>query len=181
MFRSCQASADACRDQSLPTPHNQCSMLIRPNKVERPVEDCLTSAQLIWLCACVRRRLHCGAGVTCLHFAFDLDSGLNGVRSSRYKVVSIQVDSIQTEVVSRHHKVDSIHVESRFDPTQPLCSQLFSGPTGAKIDLFRLSIQFSQYRSCDDTQESIFFESCTFSCLFSQNSTKVQTSQGIVT
>ena len=30
-------------------------------------------------------------------------------------------------------KVDSIHVESRFDSTEPLCSQLFIGPTGAKI------------------------------------------------
>ena len=29
-------------------------------------------------------------------------------------------------------------------------------------DLFLLSI-FSQYRSCDDTQESIFFQSWTFS------------------
>ena len=38
-------------------------------------------------------------------------------------------------------KVDSIHVESRFDSTQPLCSQLFSGPTGAKI-----AIPVSQWR-----------------------------------
>ena len=34
-------------------------------------------------------------------------SPINGIRSFRYKVVSIQVDSIQTEVVS-------IHVKSRF-------------------------------------------------------------------
>ena len=46
--------------------------------------------------------------------------------SFRYKVVSIQVDSIEIEV-------DLIQVESRFDSTQPLCSQLFSGPIGAKI------------------------------------------------
>ena len=32
----------------------------------------------------------------------------NGVRSFRYKVISIQVDSTQIEVVSRHH-------QSRFD------------------------------------------------------------------
>ena len=32
-------------------------------------------------------------------------------------------------------KVDLIHVESRFDSTQTLCSQLFSGPTGAKITI----------------------------------------------
>ena len=38
---------------------------------------------------------------------------------------SIQVDSIQIEVVSRHH-------QSGFDSTQHLCSQLFSGSTGAK-------------------------------------------------
>ena len=47
------------------------------------------------------------------------------------------------------------------------------------IDLFRLSILFSQYRSCDDTQESIFFLSWTFSCsqaIFLMNTTKVQTS-----
>ena len=44
----------------------------------------------------------------------------DGVRSFQYKVVSIQVDSMQIEVVSRHH-------QSRFDSTQPSCSQLFSG------------------------------------------------------
>ena len=38
-------------------------------------------------------------------------------------------------------KVDSVHVESRFDSTQPLCSQLFSGPTGAKI-----AISLNQWR-----------------------------------
>jgi len=42
----------------------------------------------------------------------------NGVRSFRYKIVSIQVDSIPIKVVSRHH-------QSRFESTQPLCFQLF--------------------------------------------------------
>ena len=42
--------------------------------------------------------------------------------STRYKLKSF-----------RDIKVDSIHVESRFGSTQPLRSQLFSGPTGAKI------------------------------------------------
>ena len=49
-----------------------------------------------------------------------------GVRPFLYKVVSIQVDSIQIEVVSSDH-------QSRLDSTQPLRSQPFSGPTGAKI------------------------------------------------
>ena len=48
----------------------------------------------------------------------------DGVRSFQYKVVSIQVDSMQIEVVSRHH-------QSRFDSTQPSCSQLFS--SGEKL------------------------------------------------
>ena len=38
-------------------------------------------------------------------------------------------------------KVDSIHVESRFDSTPPLCSQLFSGSSGAKT-----AIPVSQWR-----------------------------------
>ena len=47
------------------------------------------------------------------------------------------------------------------------------------IVLFRLSILFFQYRSCDDLLESIFFPSWTFSCshaVFLMNTTKVQTS-----
>ena len=42
----------------------------------------------------------------------------------------------------------------------------------------RLSILFSQYRSRDNTQESIVFQSWTFTCshsVFSKNTTKVQT------
>jgi len=47
------------------------------------------------------------------------------------------------------------------------------------IDLFCLLILFPQCRSCDDTKESIFFESWIFSCshaVFLMNTTKVQTS-----
>ena len=47
------------------------------------------------------------------------------------------------------------------------------------IDLFNLPILFSQYKSCNDTKESIFFQSWTFSCshaVFLKDSTKVQTS-----
>ena len=50
-----------------------------------------------------------------------------------------------------------------------------------KIDIFGLSILFSQYRSCDDTHESIFFQSWTFSCshgiFLKTDTTKAQTSQ----
>ena len=48
------------------------------------------------------------------------------------------------------------------------------------IDLFCLSILFSQYRSPDDTQESNLFESWTFSCshvVFLMNTANVQTSE----
>ena len=38
-----------------------------------------------------------------------------------------------------------------------MCSHFETG-----IHLFRFSVLFSQYRSCDDTQESIFFQSWTF-------------------
>ena len=44
----------------------------------------------------------------------------DGLRSFQYKIVSIQVDSMQIEVVSRHRQI-------RFDSTQPSCSKLFSG------------------------------------------------------
>lgn len=44
-----------------------------------------------------------------------------------------------------------------------------------RIDLFRLSILFSQYRSCDDTQESRTFSSSHAG--FLMNTTKVQTSE----
>ena len=61
--------------------------------------------------------------------------GLHGVRSFRYKVVSIQVDSIPSKVVSRHHqsRFDIPRKSIQFESTQLLCSQLLSGPTGAKI------------------------------------------------
>ena len=50
-------------------------------------------------------------------------SSADGVRSFRYKLKSFR------DII----KVDSIHLESRFDSTQLLCAQLFRGPTGAKI------------------------------------------------
>jgi len=64
--------------------------------------------------------------------SFDDDPSV--LQAISIKVVSIQVHSIQIEVVSRHH-------QSRFDSTQPWCSQLFRGPTGAKI-----AIPVSQWR-----------------------------------
>ena len=48
------------------------------------------------------------------------------------------------------------------------------------IDFLLLSILFSQCRSCDNTRESIFFDSWTFSCwlaVFLMNMTKVPTSK----
>ena len=63
-----------------------------------------------------------------------------------------------------------------------LCSFKFTKiATVRYIDLFGLSILFCQYRSCDDPQESIDFQSWTFSCshaVFLMNTTKVQTSWG---
>ena len=47
----------------------------------------------------------------------EISGFLDGVRSFKSKVVLIQVDSIQTEVVSIHQQVDSIRVESRLDPS----------------------------------------------------------------
>ena len=49
------------------------------------------------------------------------------------------------------------------------------------VNVFCLSILFSQYRWCDDSQESIFFQSWTFSrsyAVFLMNTPKVQTSWG---
>ena len=49
-------------------------------------------------------------------------------KSFRYKSTRYKLKSFRYII-----KVDSIHVESRFDSTQPLCSQLFTGPNGVKI------------------------------------------------
>ena len=52
------------------------------------------------------------------------------------------------------------------------------------LNCLNKSIWFPQYRSYDDTQESIFFQSWTFSCshvVFLMNTTKDQNLQGFVT
>ena len=50
--------------------------------------------------------------------------------SARSSVISIQVDAMQIEVISRHRQsgFDIPRKSIRFDSTQLLCSQLFSGP-----------------------------------------------------
>lgn len=56
-----------------------------------------------------------------------------------------------------------------------MCSRFETG-----IHLFGFLVLFSQHRLCDDTQESISFQSWTFSCLhtvYLMNTTKVRTSQ----
>ena len=60
-----------------------------------------------------------------------------------------------------------------------MIGQIFDTMLVASIDLFRLYILFSQYRSCDDTQEIWSFVLQTYSCLhvlFLMNKTKDQIS-----
>lgn len=58
---------------------------------------------------------------------------------------------------SRQKSSSSVNLSRDFSTT-PVCQNT------TKIDLLRLSIFFSQNRSCDDSQESISFQCRTFSC-----------------
>ena len=76
-----------------------------------------------------------------------------------------------------------IIIESKSQDFFPYCSVHQHGRRDVtwklRLNLFRLSTLLSQYRSRDSTQESIFFQSWTFSCwhaVFLMNTRKVQTS-----
>ena len=59
---------------------------------------------------------------------FIAEFGHFDTKSCRYKSTRHKLKSFRAII-----KLDSIHIESRFDSTQPLRSQPFSGPIGAKI------------------------------------------------